>query len=468
MGRILSAYLCPHPPIIIEEIGGGEEKKAIKTINGMKKIARDIGEKKPDTIILITPHGPLYTDAISISMEEELNGDFERFGNWDLKFKFKNDILLGYKIIRNALKNNIMMAQINKEFSREHNIDLKLDHGALVPLYFVDKEMKDFKIIHITYGLLSPKDLYLFGMGIKNAVEESGVDAVVIASGDMSHKLSDSGPYSYSPYGKKFDDEMWDILKNGNMERIVTFDLSLGEKAGECGLRSLMIMAGTLDGLKLSSEVLSYEGPFGVGYMTAKLEVVGEDNKDILTQIDDIEAKRVKKVRENEDEYVRLARESLEYYIKHGKYLDIPKNLSKELLDQRRPVFVTIKKNGMLRGCIGSTEAREKNIATEIIKYAVNAGLRDPRFEEVEERELDSLVYSVDVLFQPEKIHSMDELDIMRYGVIVKKGYRTGLLLPNIEGVDDVDSQVKIALRKAGIMEEEDYSMERFEVIRHH
>ena len=122
----------------------------------------------------------------------------------------------------------------------------------------------------------------------------------------------------------------------------------------------------------------------------------------------------------------------------------------------------------MLRGCIGSTEPMEKNMAIEIIKYAVNAGINDPRFDSVEEDELDKLVYSVDVLSHPEPISSKEELDIERYGVIVNKGHRHGLLLPNLEGIDSIEEQVNIALGKAGISEDEDYTMERFEVVRHH
>lgn len=467
MGKILAGYLSPHPPIIVDDIGGGEEKKAIKTIEGMKKLAIDIKNKAPSTIIVITPHGPLFTDAISISVDKDLNGDFGKFGYWDIKFNLTNNVKLAYKIIKKSLQANIQVAQINDEFAKDYQVENKLDHGMLVPLYFVDKEYKNYEVIHITYGMLSPKELYRFGKVVKQALEEVDGDAVVIASGDLSHKLSDSGPYSYSPYGKEFDQKIVKILESGDMEGLVTFDLALGDKAGECGLRSLMILAGTLDGLKVQSKVLSYEGPFGVGYCTAILDIVGESGVNLIEKIDNEEIRRIKDIRDNEDEYVKLARKSLEYFIKTGEYLDLPKGISQNLLDEKKAVFVTIKKDGMLRGCIGSTEPTEKNIAIEIIKYAVNAGINDPRFDSVIEAELDTLVYSVDVLSSPEPISSKEELDIEKYGVIVNKGHRKGLLLPNIEGVDSVEEQVLIALRKAGIREDDGYSMERFEVVRH-
>lgn len=467
MGKILGAYLLPHPPIIIKEIGEGREYNAKNTIEGMEKAAQNIKAKKPDTIIVITPHGPLFTDAISISVEKDLLGDFSKFGNKELKFQYENNLNLVEKIIEKSNEENIIIAEIDKYFAKDYNVSTELDHGVLVPLYFVDKEYKDYKLIHITYGLLSPKDLYRFGKIVKEVVEESNENAVVIGSGDLSHKLSNDGPYSYSTYGSEFDNKIIEILKEANMEKILTFDLSLGEKAGECGLRSLMIMAGTLDNYLLKSQVLSYEGPFGVGYGTAILDIAGRQEVDMLKKIDENKRIHLKEIRNNEDKYVRLARKSLEYYIRKGKYMDIPKDLPQELLQDRKAVFVTIKKDGMLRGCIGSTEPREKNIATEIIKYSVNAGLRDPRFDSVEESELDDLVYSVDVLFPPESINSIHELDVERYGIIVRKGQRSGLLLPNLEGVDTVEEQLRIALNKAGIRENEDYSMERFEVIRH-
>ena len=159
---------------------------------------------------------------------------------------------------------------------------------------------------------------------------------------------SDS-PYTYSPYGKVFDETIVEILKEGRMEDIIGFDLELAERAGECGLRSFMIMAGVLDNYKIEPEVLSYEGPFGVGYCTAKLDVVGEDSRqDLIKILEDKEREKIEEIRKNESPYVRLARQSLEHYINTGKYLDIPPHTPEELLNTRKGVFVTLKKDGTL------------------------------------------------------------------------------------------------------------------------
>lgn len=449
MAAILAGYLFPHPPIIVEEIGKGHEKKAINTIEGAKALSRDIKLRRPSTVVVITPHGIMFKDKISISSVKELSGDFKEFGQERLNFNFKNNMDLVNRIVNKSINKGIPIIEIDEDFQNNYSVNLNLDHGTLVPLYFVTKEYRDFDLVHINYGLLSPEKLYEFGTIIKEAAIESHENVVIIASGDLSHRLSKDGPYAYSPLGRKFDRKIVDVLKRGDFKSIVRFDLNLSSEAGECGLRSLMILSGALDGYKIESKVLSYEGPYGVGYCTAKFLV-----------LDEIGEKK-------EDEYVRLARESLEYYVKHKKIMDIPEGLSSELLNTKRGVFVSIKKDGMLRGCIGTIEPIRSNLAEEIIENAISAGTMDPRFPKVTEEELPYLVYSVDVLKEPEPISSIDELNPKKYGVIVSKGFRRGLLLPNIEGINTPMEQVEIALKKAGIMKDEKYKLERFEVVRH-
>lgn len=169
-----------------------------------------------------------------------------------------------------------------------------------------------------------------------------------------------------------------------------------------------------------------------------------------------------------ESDYVRLARETLETYVRDKKKRSsIPQWVPAELKTKRAGVFVSLKKDGMLRGCIGTIGPTMVNIAEEIMNNAISSGTRDPRFPEVKAEELGDLVYSVDVLGAPEPIRSTEELDVKRYGVIVTSGFRRGLLLPDLEGVDTPEKQVEIALQKAGISRTENFEMERFEVIRY-
>ena len=171
--------------------------------------------------------------------------------------------------------------------------------------------------------------------------------------------------------------------------------------------------------------------------------------------------------KEQEDAYVKLARMSMEEYVHTGRVLHAPDHLPEEMYNTRAGVFVSIKKQGALRGCIGTIQAAYSSIAEEIIYNAISASTRDPRFPVVKAEELEKLTISVDVLGDMEQIDSLDKLDVKRYGVVVTKGRRRGLLLPNLEGVNTIEEQVAIAKQKAGIGDLEEVQLERFEVVRH-
>jgi len=168
-----------------------------------------------------------------------------------------------------------------------------------------------------------------------------------------------------------------------------------------------------------------------------------------------------------ESAYVRLARETIENYIKYGKIIAPPLDISKEIINQKAGVFVSIKKFGNLRGCIGTFMPTQENIVQEIIKNAISAVVDDPRFSPVTVSELGDLIISVDVLSPPEEISDISELDPKKYGVIVSSGYKKGLLLPDLEGVDTAEEQVNIAKGKAGIYPDEKVKLYRFEVKRY-
>lgn len=167
------------------------------------------------------------------------------------------------------------------------------------------------------------------------------------------------------------------------------------------------------------------------------------------------------------DPYVFLARRSLETYITTRKMMEVPDDLCPELLDRQAGAFVSLHKNDDLRGCIGTIAPTTASIAEEIIRNAVRAAVADPRFPEVTPDELPFITINVDVLGEIEDISSPDELDIKRYGVIVRNGFRTGLLLPDLDGITSVDQQIRIAKLKAGIAPSESVELQRFEVVRH-
>ena len=292
---------------------------------------------------------------------------------------------------------------------------------------------------------------------------------MLIASGDLSHKLTHDGPYGFAPEGPVFDEQITEAMSRGDFMRLLSFDESFSDKVAECGLRSFQIMAGALDGKDVEAHLLSYEGPFGVGYAVASFVVTGDDDtRRFGKRYEDEQRARVQASRADEDEYVALARASVEYFVREGSSLPRPDGLPEDMLAQRSGVFVSLHEHGRLRGCIGTISPVMSCIADEIIRNGISACSEDPRFDPVRPDELDQLEISVDVLGETEDIDSPGELDPQRYGVIVSNGGRRGLLLPMLDGVDTVEEQVGIACRKAGIAPDEPgTTLQRFEVVRH-
>lgn len=458
---IRAAFFLPHPPLIFEEVGKGQKKTISATVEAYMKAAQMIAALKPDTIVFVSPHTTIYSDYFHISPGEGAQGNFAMYGAPQIAERTEYDNEFVLEIIRQAQKFNL---PTGTQGQREKD----LDHATLIPLRFIKKNYQDFKSVRLGFSGLTASAHYEMGMSIKAASEELQRNLVFIASGDLSHKLSQEGPYGFNPAGPEFDEKICDVLSTANFSMLFKFDKALIENAAECGFRSLLMMAGALDDLSLKSDLMSYEGPFGVGYAVASFEVLGQDkNRNFLKQYQDDLISRLESNRRLENPYVSLARAALEGYICQGREIVLPDNLPKEMLENRSGVFVTLKKEGDLRGCIGTFMPTKANIALEITDNAIKAGTEDFRFEEVSLAELPFIEYSVDILEKPEPITSVKQLDAKIYGVIVSKGHKRGLLLPNLSGVDSPEEQIKIALKKAGIGPREKYTLERFKVRRY-
>jgi AmmeMemoRadiSam system protein A/AmmeMemoRadiSam system protein B len=458
---VLAAFAVPHPPIILPEVGRGEERKIQKTIDAYRAAMRRAAEFHPETIVLTSPHTVMYADYFHISPGAHAEGDFAQFGapqvrveaDYDTEFVAALSELCGERKIPAGT-----FGERNKS----------LDHATMIPLRFLNEFAGGYRLVRIGLSGLSPLTHYRLGQCIAQTAEKLGRRVVFVASGDLSHKLKDDGPYGFVPEGPVFDRLATEALGNGDFLKLLGLDPELCESAAECGLRSFWIMAGALDRKAVKSELLSYEGPFGVGYGVASFAVTGEDGtRSFGEQFEAGEHRRMAERKKAESPFVRLARLSLETYVKTGKYAELPDDLPDEMKKTRAGAFVSLKKDGMLRGCIGTIEPTQDSVAEEILRNAVSAAVHDPRFDPVAPDELPELVYSVDVLGKPEPADSPEQLDAGRYGVIVQNGARRGLLLPDLAGVDTVEKQIAIARKKAGIGPDESVRLWRFEVVRH-
>lgn len=460
MGTI-SAYMVPHPPLIVPEIGRGEEKKIRNTIDAYDEVAGRIGRLKPDTIVLISPHQTMYVDYFHISPGAGAAGDFGPFGAGQVRLEAAYDTEFVSLLCQYAFGEKLSAGTAGEK-------DRRLDHGTMVPLYFVNRYWTGYRLVRIGLSGLPLTEHYRLGQYIQSAADALERKTVLIGSGDLSHRLKADGPYGYQKEGPEYDSRIMDVMERGAFGELLEFSEDFCEKAAECGHRSFVIMAGALDGQKIKSERLSYEGPFGVGYGICTYEVCGPDaGRRFLKAYQERSLARLHRQREQEDAFVRLARETIEQYVRSKEVLRCPDTLPEEMRKRRAGVFVSLKKDGRLRGCIGTIQAVQASLAEEIIYNAVSACSKDPRFEPVSQEELEHLTIHVDVLGDTERINSPKELDVKRYGVIVTSGYRRGLLLPNLEGVDTVEEQIAIARQKAGIGGTEEVELERFEVVRH-
>lgn len=459
---MLGAIITPHPPVLLPEVGGGREREIAATDRAMRTAAETVAAWQPDVIIVSSPHTILYRDYFHIAPGDGAVGDMGRFGAPEVRIQASYDTLLREEIIRRAEAEGLHAGTLGQR-------DPELDHGVLIPLYYLRKAGVRCPIVRMGLSGFSPLDHYRLGKCVQDAVNALGRRAVFLASGDLSHKLKADGPYGYAPEGPQFDDAVTHTMASGDFLEFLTIDPALCERAAECGLRSFQVMAGALDGLAVEPQLLSREGTFGVGYAIALFPVTGHDDsrcyeKDYLLAKNNRRATR----KANEDPWVKLARRSLETYVKTAQRLtSLPEDLPAEMTTQQAGAFVSLHKNGQLRGCIGTIAPTCDNLAWEIVQNAVSACSRDPRFSPVRPDELDELEYSVDVLGAPEPVDSPAALDPKTYGVIVSCGGRRGLLLPDLDGVDSVEAQLSIALQKGGIRENEPYKIERFKVVRH-
>ena len=467
---IAAAFMVPHPPLIVPQVGKGSEKQVETTIRSYEKVADEIAEIAPETIIVSSPHATMYGDYFHISPGKSAFGSFSGFRAPEVSFDEEYDSELVSEIERLAKANGFSAGTLGER-------DPALDHGTMVPLYFIRQKYKGGKIVRVGLSGLPLTDHYILGKIIQKAIDITGRKTVFVASGDLSHKLQDYGPYGFAKEGPEYDNRIMDVCSRGAFGEMFDFDESFCDKAAECGHRSFVIMAGAFDGYETEAKQFSHEDVTGVGYGICSFYpkkndageiILSEDRKFLEKYMDELD-RRLNEKREKSDAYVRLAISTIETYIRTGHVIDIPDDTPAELKEKRAGAFVSIHKLGSLRGCIGTILPTTECVAQEIINNAVSASTRDPRFDAITTDELQFLEINVDVLGDPEDISSPDELDVKRYGVIVTKGRKRGLLLPDLDGVDTVEEQLSIAKRKAGIdPDDEDVELQRFEVVRHY
>lgn len=261
---LVFAAIAPHPPILIPSIGKKNLEEVKKTKAALEELEKELYVRSPDYLVVISPHGQLLADAFTINMAPKFEANFEQFGDFSTKMEFKSDFMLSQEIrAQDEAQKSVPLALIS-----EGNID----HGVSVPLYYLTQHLKEIPIIPIGFSMLDLQTHYHFGEFLHNQISRVNKRVAVIASGDLSHCLTEDAPGGYSKEGKIFDEKIIELLKKKDKDGILNLDQNLIDGAGECGLRSIVILLGILKDIDYQPEVLSYEGPFGVGYLVANMK----------------------------------------------------------------------------------------------------------------------------------------------------------------------------------------------------
>lgn len=432
------AGLLPHPPIVVPEVGGERLAECRATFDACTRFGKRFVASGAERLLLISPHSPRQGRAFGIWTGPRLIGDLSRFGAPEATVDLENDRELG----------NRLRAELTRRGLESWDIPVgDLDHGAVVPLTFLVRAGFDRPTTIISLPMLSEdQDLITFGRAVATVLDDPSDPCGLIASGDMTHGASPDAPAGLRPRGVEFDHTLRDLIAAGRLAEIAEIDILLRDEAAEDASESSLIVAAALDFRAHGAEVLSYEHPFGVGYLVA----VFDDGLG------------------DEDAYAGLpglAREAIRARLE-GREPALPR--ANRALAARAPLFVTLKwSDGVLRGCMGAVQPLCSDLVAETVDRAHAAAFEDPRFPPVGAEELDALKIDISVLQPAEVVTDPDQLDPAVYGLILSDDSgRRAVLLPGIEGIDSVDQQIAITRQKAGIRADEPVTMRRFRVVR--
>lgn len=258
---LVFAGISPHPPLLIPTIGRGDiAKKIHRTKESLDQMEEDLYLTHPDTLLIISPHASLFANAFTLNFCPEYETDLREFGDIATKINYQGDHHLASYIYDTCKREHVPLGTISEKF---------IDYGSTIPLYFLTRHLPDIKIVIVGFSELTRKEHFDFGYLIKEQIMKTNRRIAVIASGDMSHALSNDSPAPFSASGKWFDTNLQELLTTGNSAGILKMDEKFVNDASVCGYRSLLILLGILRGVKYTYKLYSYEAPFGVGYLTA-------------------------------------------------------------------------------------------------------------------------------------------------------------------------------------------------------
>lgn len=260
---IVFSAIVPHSPLLIPGVGKENLKKMSATIDALKSLEEALLAAKPDTIVVISPHGPTMPDAFSINLNASYKCTMEEFGDFSAKLDCRSDFMLIDHMQRRLRTSGIPFVMISDE---------KLDYGVVVPMIYLTPRLPKFMIVPV-HPSLGAEDQLKFGHELKDEFLSTNKRVAILASSDLAHTLSKSAPGGFSPHGKKFDESIMELLEVKTPEGLIQLPKDVVAGAKSCGLPPIIVLSGVISGMDYKTEILSYEAPFGIGQMVANFRL---------------------------------------------------------------------------------------------------------------------------------------------------------------------------------------------------
>ncbi|EKD32962.1 MAG: AMMECR1 protein [uncultured bacterium] len=261
---LVFASFVPHSPLLLSSVGSDKTAKAQATIDALAELSDELVASKPETIIILSSHAPVHESAFSINFHDSYSVDLSQFGDLNTKNQFFPDIAFIDRTQRAIRSEKIPITLDSFD---------KLDYGASVPMLLLAQRIEQLRIVPVSSSRLSAKDHFHFGQALKNQIFATSKRIAIIASGDNAHTLTSESPAGFNAMGAKYDATIIECIKETNAAGLLNLNKRMREKAKQCSYESLAILFGALDGVSVTPKILSYEYPFGVGYIVANFEL---------------------------------------------------------------------------------------------------------------------------------------------------------------------------------------------------
>ncbi len=277
---VVSGCVTPHPPIVVEEVGGASTTEVQSTIDAMRRLAHLIAADEPEALVIVSPHSPQIAGGLPVRVDPVLEGSFASFRAPQVRFQVRTDVELAEAIVAEAQAEDLPVGAVSAKsgLPMYGMYGEELDHGVMVPLYFLGRAVA-VPVVNLGLAFLPYEIHYRIGQAVQKAAQAVARRVTFVASGDLSHRLIPGAPAGYNPRGAELDRAIEVRLRKQDFEGLRHLDAGLIEAGGECGLRSIITLTGCFADRKARFEVLSYEGPFGVGYLVGYMTQEGAENE---------------------------------------------------------------------------------------------------------------------------------------------------------------------------------------------